>query len=230
MPEHTRLGLHPGAIAAVVVTCAATGTGLGLGADALLGWFEATLDGAPGLLRAAAALPDVVTIVALGLAGLTLGIWVVVEWERETLVCEIHPDGVQARLHKHVVWIDRDEIASACLDRDELVLLDAHGRMLVAGKVDGVGPRRVRRALSQAGYPWSDAGHPDEEQFRVFLEGRDDLGEPATTLIKARAAALEGGEKARARALRAQLSDAGVLVRDRRGEQQYARLPAAPGD
>lgn len=224
MRETTRLTLHPGAVAAVVAVCAAVGVVLGFAADVLFTWFESTFDGAPALLRAAAALPDVVTIVGLGVAGLIVGVWVVGEWESETLVCEVQPDGVKTRLHQHTAWVDRCAITAVYLDHDELVLAEAGGRMLAVGKVDGVGRARLARTFTSAGYPWSDGGHPLEGSFATFVEGRDDLGEVATDLVKQRAIALEDGNKARARALRRELSDAGVLVRDRRGEQQYALL------
>ena len=226
MPEHppTKLTLHPGAVVAVCLTGAAIGTVLGLGAESLFMWFQSTFGGAPALLRAASALPDVVTIAGLGIAGLVGGLWIAAAWEAETLVCEVGADGIRTRLNKRTTWVDRTAISAAYVDRDELVLADASGRMLVAGKVDGVGPKRVGRMLAKAGYPWSDGGHPFEEEFVTFVEGRDDLGEPATGLIKARATALQDGKHGRARELRHQLSDAGVLVRDRRGEQQYVIL------
>lgn len=224
MRDDTTLGLHPGVVAAVLLVCAAAGTGLGFAAEALFTWFEATFDGAPALLRAAAALPDAVTIVALGLVGAVAGLGIVGKWEDETMICELQADGVRTRLRKHTAWVGRETIASAYLDGDELVLADGRGRMLAAGKVDGVGPRRVARALVAAGYPWSGNGHPEEQSFTIFVDGRDDLGDPATGLIKARATALEDGNKARARELRSELSEAGVLVRDRRGEQEYVVL------
>ncbi|WP_420110855.1 YqeB family protein [Pseudactinotalea sp.] len=222
-----KLGLHPGAVIGVCALTAVAGAALGWGADALFGWFQQTFDSAPALLRAAAALPEAITIAALAVAGLAFGLMIVGDWEGETLVCEIRPDGVQTRLQKRTAWVERGRIASAFVDGEELVLADARGRMLAVGKVDGVGPRRVGRAFAEAGYPWADGGHPLERAFSPFVEGRDDLGEVATPLLRARATALEDGQKARARDLRAELSQAGVLVRDRRGAQEYARLPGS---
>ena len=226
-PQIPKLGLHTGTTVVVCLVATAVGATLGWGADALLGWFQSTFDGAPALLRAAAALPDVVTIVALAVAGLAFGLFVVADWERETMVCEIEPDGVRTRLHKRTSWVDRGSVATAFADGNELVLADATGRMLAVGKVDGVGRRRLARAFTEAGYPWSDGGHPWEGRFAAFIEGRDDLSDPAARLIRARATAIEDGEKARARELRAELSEAGVLVRDRRGEQEYVVLSEA---
>lgn len=220
-----KLGLHPGAMIGVCVVTTLAGAALGWGADALFGWFQQTFDGAPALLRAAAALPEVVTISALAVAGLVFGLMIVGEWEGETLVCEVRPDGVQTHIQKRTAWVERSRIASAYVDGEELVLADGTGRVLAVGKVDGVGPRRVARTFAEAGYPWSDGGHPLERSFSPFVEGRDDLGDVATPLLRARATALEDGQKARARELRAELSEAGVLVRDRRGAQEFAALP-----
>lgn len=225
----TRLGLHPIAVIAVCVGTTTIGTGLGFGADALFMWFHSTFDSAPALVRAAAALPDVVTIVVLALAGLVFGVIVIGGWESETLVCEVRPDGIQTRLNKRTSWVARGDISSVYLDGEELVLADSTGRMLAVGKVDGVGAKRLARALTEAGYPWSGGGSPYEASFSTFVDGRDDLGAPATALIRSRATALEDGQKARARELRTELSQAGTLVRDRRGEQEYVVLSSIDG-
>lgn len=225
MSDHgaPRLTLHPLAVATTLLLGVVVGGGLGASAGALLRWFESTFDSAPGPIRVAAALPDAVAIGALAVIGLVAGLLLVGRWEEETLVVRIEQDGLHLRHHKRSRWVTRTDVANLYLDRDELVVADSAGRPIATGDVGGVGRRRIARALGAAGYPFCSSGNPHEGRFTVFVEGRDDLGATADLLTR-RAAALAQDDAARARELRAELGSAGVLVRDRRGEQEYVVL------
>lgn len=224
--DGTTIGLHPAVTAGVCAAGFALGAGLGIGSDALLAWFEGTFDSAPAPVRVAAALPTGVAAAVLAAAGLLVGLWFAGRWKEETLVCTLDPEGVRTRLHKRSGWVPRSAVAQVFVDGEELVLADRRGRPLAVGAVAGVGVRRLGRAFTSAGYPWSGTGHPRESAFRVFVEGRDDPGAPVTDLLTQRAAALAAGDDARARALRLELGEAGAFVRDRHGEQEYVLLDA----
>ena len=223
-PTGTRIGLHPALVVGLCAAGATLGVALGLGADALVSLLDRTVGSAPGLLRGIASVRDGVMAAVLGIVGALAGLLFAGTWEDETLVCEISREGVRTRLHKRRGWVPREAVADVFVDGEELVLADATGRMLAVGQVAGVGMGRLERAFTGAGYPWSGRGHPREGAFRTFVEGRDHPPHPITELLVARAGALAEKDHARARELRRQLSDAGALVRDRHGEQEYTLL------
>ncbi|MFB9430596.1 YqeB family protein [Streptoalloteichus tenebrarius] len=139
--------------------------------------------------------------------------------------------------HREVRWrrdgkeggVDRGRIASVFVDRKALVLLDAAGAEL-ARETSDLARERLRDAFRAHGYPWRDEGDPFEHDYRLWVDGTDELSATANALLRERQRALREDEDDEARVLRAELAKLGVFVREEKKRQYWRTKPEVSGE
>lgn len=199
---------------------------LGLLVKPLFNWITDLVGDAPGPLRVAAALPTGWAIAALTAAGAVVGWWVARVARKESLLLTVDGDSVRLSQDGADRYLAREDVGEVFRDGKELVLLDRRTKELARHDASDLNATDVRAAFERFDYPWRGAGDPHEAEFRRWVDGHPDLDEHGNQLMRARARALADKQPGTAANLADDLSAAGIVVRDRKGSQQYRHLPA----
>ncbi|HEY8533532.1 MAG TPA: hypothetical protein VIL44_06615 [Micromonospora sp.] len=202
----------------------AVGFALALLAGSLVRWLESTIGDAPGLLRLAAALPPWLAAAVLTLVGLFAGSWLAQRAQQESLVLTVGPDSVRLQQDGYDRYLSRESIASVFLDGKFVVFLDSATRPIARAKASDLSTKDIQAAFERFGYPWRGTRDPHEDEFRQWIDGHPDVSDAEHRLFRARARALKEGKAESADELAQQLQEAGIVVRDRNGVQQYRRI------
>ncbi|MEV0218509.1 hypothetical protein [Streptomyces sp. NPDC050704] len=209
---------------AIMLLCVGGGAVAGWLVTLLADWLV-TLEWAPlkGPAKLLTSIPEPgQTIGAIGvgaLAGLLLGFIAL----HESLTVRVSDDRLVLTIRDEDQEFRRDEIALACRDGKQLVLL-APDAMEIARERCDLPWRRLAEAFAGHGYRWADED-PHRDEFRRWVPGTPGLPKGANALLRARAETLKKEDDASdARELRAELLRLGVVVRDE-GGRQYWRMP-----
>lgn len=204
----------------------ALGFVLGLLVKPLFNWITDLAGGAPGPLRLAAALPTGWAIAVLTLAGAVAGWWVARAARKESLLLTV--DGESVRLSQDGAdrYLAREDVGEVFRDGKELVLLGKGTKPLARHDASDLKAAAVQTAFERFGYPWRGPADPHEGEFRRWVDGHPDLDEQLNQLMRARARALADKQPGTAAHLADELAASGIVVRDRKGSQQYRHLPA----
>ncbi len=167
------------------------------------------------------------TVVPVGvgvLAGLVLS---VLAWD-DSLVVSVSRESVGLKRGDKGREIAAAAVKGAFVDGKELVLLGGSGEELAREKsdLDGAG---LREAFRGHGFVWLDGGDPYAGRYRRWVEGDPALSGSANAVLKARASALDKGNRGDVAELRAELVKLGVVVRDER-KKQWWRAVESPGE
>ncbi|WP_116114883.1 YqeB family protein [Amycolatopsis ruanii] len=215
---------------ALVAGLALAGLPLGAGAALLVrpvtGWVIGLFGAAPGPLRLLARVPVPWLVAGGAAAGLVATALLAARVLAETTAVEITGRGVTVERDGSRVFVARERIAAVYTDPRDLVLRGADGRELLRREAD-IGARRLAAAFAAAGYPWRGTRDPDEDRFRPWVDGTPDLPAEVHDLLRRRERALRDGEAGTAVALRDQIQDLGVVVRERRAHHDQQWRPAA---
>lgn len=118
--------------------------------------------------------------------------------------------------------IERASVSAVFLEGKRLVLLGQATEEL-AREASDFGADRLGDAFLAHGFPWHKDGDPYEDDYRRWVEDTPDLPAGANALLKARARALDKGDKEDAADLRTELAKMGVIVREEKKRQQWRR-------
>lgn len=122
--------------------------------------------------------------------------------------------------------VGRASIGAVFLDGKQLVLLGRATEELARQGGDLPDAKRLEDAFLAHGYPWHADGDPHRDEYQRWVEGTPGLPAGADALLKARARALDKGDKDDAAELRTELAKLGIVVRDENKRQYWRRLPA----
>lgn len=200
------------------------GAGLGLVARPVLEWVLGLVGAAPALLRAAGSMSPVVAVLVLAVLGGGVGAWLAHEAESDSLHLTVGPDGLALRQAGAERFVARDRIAQVFLDRNDLVTLDPSGRQVSRNGASDLDLDAVEHALQVHGYPWKGRHDPHETDFTRWVEDHPALESSAHDLLRARSRALDDERKGAVAELDDRLRDAGYVVRDRGGAQEWRRI------
>lgn len=114
----------------------------------------------------------------------------------------------------------RAQVDAVFVDAKVLVLLDSRTAELAREPFDAA-TRRLAEGFRRYGYPWNEAD-PHAAAYRRWIDGAPELQPGEHLVLRTRAKALAGGEKAEAADLRNELGKVGLVVRDE-GNRQYWR-------
>lgn len=208
---------------------AAVGALVGLGAALLIGpvvsWLLERIETAPGLLRLIDQLPLIAAAPLLMVAGAAGGWLVFALWNEEVGRVVIDRQEVRIESKETSAVYAQDEIAEAFLDKDELVLIGDRLRELSRTTSDAGLAAKLSEAFSAFGYTWAGSQDPRDDAFQDWSDRSRDLAADTHELLRARRRALADEKSGEAEALRDDLAQRGVVVRDRDKRQQYRLIP-----
>ena len=163
------------------------------------------------------------TIGALSL-GAVAGLVLAFIAEQERLIVSVSNGRVLVARGEFSREIERPSVKAIFVDGAQLVLLGFSGEELVREALD-LDTDRLRAAFVGHGYTWLSGGDPYKDEYRLWVEDTPDLPPGADALLKARARALERGDKGKedAVALRAELAKLGIVVREEKTRQYWRR-------
>ncbi len=207
------------------------GAGLGWLVQALAGWL-ADLRWVPfgDLVELIASVADnepLATIVSLA-AGAVVGLVLAFIGAMETLVVRITDGEVTLRRGDSTQKVNRGAVQAVFVDGKQLVLLGREADELAREGFE-LGADRLRDGFLAHGYPWAAAGDPHRDEFRRWVPEDPELPGSADALLKARAKALEKGDKIDIVELRAELGKLGVVVREEAKRQYWRRTHPTSG-
>jgi hypothetical protein len=166
------------------------------------------------------------TLVALAV-GAVVGLLLAADGWEDRLTVVVSLEGVTLRRGRSSRTLPQSDVAGAFLDGKQLVLLNRSGGE-AARETGDLGADRLRAAFAGHGFRWHDAGDPHAADYTRWVPGLPGMPAAADPLLRARAKALEKGDKDDAKELRAELGKLGVVVRDAGKHHQQYRL-TTPG-
>jgi hypothetical protein len=207
------------------------GAGVGWLLQAVAGWL-AELEWIPfqGPIELLASVADnepLATIVSLA-AGAVVGLGLAFMGALETLSVRITDGEVTLTRGDITHKVSRNAVRAVFVDGKQLVLLGREAEELAREGFD-LGADRLRDGFLAHGYPWAAAGDPYREEFRRWVPEDPELPGSAGALLKARAKALEKGDKTDIAELRTELAKLGVVVREEAKRQYWRRTHPTTG-
>lgn len=181
-----------------------------------------------GPLELVASVPDpqaTIGSLALGVAG---GLVVAVLAEQDYVRVTVEDDQLTVTRGGSSRRVPRASVEAVFLDGKQLVLLGHETDELVREGGDLPDAERLQAAFRAHGYPWVPGGDPHKDEYRRWVEDLPDLPAGADAVLKARARALDRGDKEDAAQLRLELGKLGIVVRDE-GKRQFWRR-TRPGE
>lgn len=201
----------------------ALGTAAGMVAGPLNDWLLAVWGGAPGFLRLASNLPGWLAVVVLGCAGLYFGGRLATWATRDALALEVGFAGLTIKQYGSTRHLPRGEIAAIVLDGKDLVLFDAAGRQLARHDATGLNRRKLESVLTSLGYPFMSVGDATGSNYWAWVEGHPDLDPQEHQLMRNRVQALRERDFLAAAGFTDELTERGVVVRERHRVQEFRR-------
>jgi hypothetical protein len=181
-----------------------------------------------GPLELVASVPDpqaTIGSLALGVAG---GLVVAVLAEQDYVRVIVEDDQLTVTRGGSSRRVRRASVEAVFLDGKQLVLLGHETDEVVREGGDLPDAERLEAAFRAHGYPWVPGGDPHKDEYRRWVEDLPDLPAGADAVLKARARALDRGDKEDAAQLRLELGKLGIVVRDE-GKRQFWRR-TRPGE
>ncbi|MFI0260490.1 hypothetical protein ACH4OW_15815 [Streptomyces sp. NPDC017056] len=188
----------------------------------------ASLPWAPmqGVFKLVASAPEPLLSIGALVVGVLAGLAIAFFAEREYVTADIGPDQAVLTVDGVTRTVPRAATAAVFQDGKNLVLL-GHDSAELARLHGDFDAKRFAAAFEQHGYPWHPDGDPYAADFRRWVAAQPGLPAGAHALFKARAHALNKGEKQDAEQLRTELAELGVIVREDKHKAQHWR-PTRP--
>ncbi|MFI9489206.1 hypothetical protein ACIG47_22655 [Promicromonospora sp. NPDC052451] len=214
---------------------------IGLGTLALglvLGWFASPLAGGlaglidatplpvPGVLRLVESLSLPWSLGILGGLGLVGGAFLAMVTVGEAPVLTVARDHLEHEQEERAAWVERSDVGAVFRDRSDLVLLRPDGGLRARLDVDTLPAARVRDALAEHGWPWSEAD-PHEQRFERWVDGRPGFTAAEHEVLRRRLA--ERKDAVARRAADEELDALGLVARLRDDRLQVRRTASAAG-
>lgn len=189
---------------------------LGLLVDWVASWPGGPFHGA---FELADKIPEPYAAVAFVILGVTAGLWLVYEAEKDWLTVTVAAGQVTLARRGSEREIARGSVSAVFRDGKRLVLLGPDTEELARERCD-LDVDRLRAAFVAHGFPWRD-GDPYAGEYRRWVADAPELPAGANALLKARARALAKGERDDAAELREELAKIGIVVRDENKRQSW---------
>jgi hypothetical protein len=176
-----------------------------------------------GPLELVATVPDpeaTIGSLALGIVG---GLAVAMLAEQDYVRVTVGDDQVTITRGGSSQPVPRASIGAVFLDGKQLVLLGHATEELAREGGDLPDAERLQAAFAARGYPWVPGGDPHKGEYRRWVEDLPDLPAGADAILRARARALDRGDKDDAAQLRQELGKLGIVVRDEGKRQSWRR-------
>lgn len=221
--QEIRVVISPAVPLTLGVACTLAGFGLGFAAPPVSRWAVDTLPAVPGPLEIIAEFTTAWSVPILTILGLAAGIALAVVAIGESLAVTVDSDGVRLRQDDKELYVPRAKVHAVFRDGNDLILLDSSERELARRDADDLKMSAISAAFRDHGYPWTDTD-PYDGAFTPWIDGHPDLDDDSHALLRRRRSALADAESDAAADLHDRLQVKGVIVRDRKKQQEYRRV------
>lgn len=145
------------------------------------------------------------------------------------LALTIYSEALKMNISDHEILINKDdkektiqksEIKAIFMEDNEVVITDHKGQELLSEKTD-IKKEKIREIFLYHHYPWCEQD-PYVNEFNLWTLEDHTLGEKVNSILYERRKAIREGDKKKAKNLRMDLNELGVVVKDQ-GEDQYIR-------
>lgn len=172
-----------------------------------------------GPIRLVASVPEpYATLGAVVLGALAGGVLALVA-AAEAVTVRVGDEEAVVQRDKRTSTVRRGAATAVFVDGKDLVVLGADTAELVREHGD-LSAREVGAAFVRHGWPWRDG---DPHDYQRWVDDLPELSASAHALLRARARAVDKGDRADADDLRAELGRHGVVVRDTDKRQYWRR-------
>lgn len=158
--------------------------------------------------------------ILLLIAGFIIGVILAFVIYREALKMSINDQEILIDKDDHKQIIKKSEIKEIYMDDQEVVITGHHGEELLRERTE-VARENIRNIFLDYHYPWCDQD-PYKDEFSLWTLGDHTLGEKANSILYERRKAIREKDEKKAKNLRMDLKELGVIVKDQ-GENQYVR-------
>lgn len=207
LPAFTVVGAVLGAVVAFIV-------------GPVVSWLVGLLGDAPGPLRLLAELPLAWALPVLIAVGAIAGFLICATWREDAGALEVSAWGITVHRKTSDRFLSRERLTQVVASKKELVVLDGAAEVY-RGSVEDEMVAGLRAALAAHGYPPLADADPFEDVFSTWTEGDGRQDAQVEDLLRARRRALTDKKDGEVEAATEGLRAVGVVVRDRRGRQQY---------
>lgn len=145
------------------------------------------------------------------------------------LALTIYSEALKMNISDHEILINKDdkektiqksEIKAIFMEDNEVVITDHKGQELLSEKTD-IKKEKIREIFLYHHYPWCEQD-PYVNEFNLWTLEDHTLGEKVNSILYERRKAIREGDKKKAKNLKMDLNELGVVVKDQ-GENQYVR-------
>ncbi|RBM20662.1 DUF308 domain-containing protein [Streptomyces sp. PT12] len=222
--ETTELGLSLGDRLLIIVGAPVLATPLGFALPSITDWADdRPWLPLPGPLAAIAELEGRWVALALGGAGLVLGLLGGLLLVHQCLRVTLSDKDIRVDKGDRSRRIPRADVGAAFVDGKRLVILDPETRELIREEFEG-----KRSTLAEGfrahGYPWHQDGDPHADLYRRWVPDTPDIPPAANALLKARESALKKKHKDDITELHTEIQKLGIVIRDEPPKQYWRPL------
>lgn len=141
----------------------------------------------------------------------------------------VYKEALKISINDQELWIKKDddakiikksEIQGIFMEGNQVIIMGRQGQELLREKTD-IKKEEVRKTFQSHDYPWYEED-PYINEFHLWTLDDQILGEKANSILYERRNALREGDKKKAKDLKTDLHELGVVVKDQ-GENQYVR-------
>lgn len=140
----------------------------------------------------------------------------------ETVKMMLSDESMELIAKEQECRLEKGEVSAIWFDHKDLVFLGKQGEELLREEKPDMSKEKIRSAFLHYHYPWQDAD-PYEEEYFIWVELHPNLGNLANTLLASREKAMKEDETKKAKMIRKELADLGVVIRDK-GKEQCVRM------
>ncbi len=140
----------------------------------------------------------------------------------ETVKMKVTDEAMELTAKEQKRRMTKAEISAIYLEHKQLVFLGEKGEELLREEKPEVSTEKIREAFLIYDYAWKDTD-PYAGAYFLWVEQHPELGELANTLLASREKALREEEAKKAKTIRQELANLGIVVYDE-GSRQYIRI------
>jgi len=153
-------------------------------------------------------------------AGVVIGVLLSLTVYSEALKMSVNDQEILINKDNHEKIIKKPEVKEIFMEKNEDVITGNKGQELLREKTD-ITKEKIRKIFRTYHYPWCEQD-PYADEYVLWTLDDHTLGEKVNSILYERRKAIREGDKKKAKNLKMDLNELGVVVKDQ-GENQYVR-------
>lgn len=158
--------------------------------------------------------------IILMFAGVVIGVLLSLTVYSEALKMSVSDQEILINKDDHEKIIKKSEVKEIFMENNEVVITGNSGQELLREKTD-ITKEKIRKIFLYHHYPWCEQD-PYVDEYMLWTLEDHTLGEKVNSILYDRRKAIREGDKKKAKNLKMDLNELGVVVKDQ-GENQYVR-------